>query len=272
MTILASGSPAHRIRSHQVRIPTLDGPNGYELAGTVDMPADVGDNITELPSAVVAHCFTCTRNAPGASRISKALARCGFVSLRFDFAGLGQSGGDFQDTTLAGNVRDVVAASQWLSARAASPSLLVGHSFGGVAVERAAAQVESVTRVAAVCSPYDPAGTADRLPGIVRAFHDDLQVGQLLLEELGAARAADTAQALLYSDAHLLLIHSPSDRVVPFSEAQALSHAIEAARPAGDEERVTLVSMPEIDHLLTNRNVGQEVGVLIARWATGDKG
>ena len=63
------------IRSVHVTIPTE---NGWQLAGTVDMPRDV--TMEEAPRrAVVAHCFTCTRSAIGVARISKALARAGYA-------------------------------------------------------------------------------------------------------------------------------------------------------------------------------------------------
>ena len=49
------------IRSVHVTIPTE---NGWQLAGTVDMPRDV--QLEDAPRrAVVAHCFTCTRGAIG---------------------------------------------------------------------------------------------------------------------------------------------------------------------------------------------------------------
>ena len=116
------------IRSVHVTIPTE---SGWQLAGTVDMPRDV--TMEEAPRrAVVAHCFTCTRGAIGVTRISKALARAGYASLRFDFAGLGDSGGKFEETTLATNVSDVQAAAAWFGGGGAAGGAFAGR-YGGAA-------------------------------------------------------------------------------------------------------------------------------------------
>ena len=132
-----------RVRSVKVRIPAphhkLD---GFELAGTLDLPAHA-DESTKV--AMVAHCFTCTRNAPGAARISKELASNGVAVLRFDFAGLGDSipeqdieGGMFSRTTFSTNVKDLLAGYRWLERNYHAPILMVGHSWGGPAVIHAA--------------------------------------------------------------------------------------------------------------------------------------
>ena len=70
------------IRSVHVTIPTE---NGWQLAGTVDLPRDL--KLEDAPRrAVVAHCFTCTRGAIGVTRISKALARAGYAGAACRFA------------------------------------------------------------------------------------------------------------------------------------------------------------------------------------------
>ena len=50
--------------------------------------------------ALFAHCFTCSKDVLAASRISQALTGYGIAVLRFDFTGLGGSGGDFASTEL----------------------------------------------------------------------------------------------------------------------------------------------------------------------------
>lgn len=239
------------IRSIHVTIPTE---NGWQLAGTVDLPRDL--KLEDAPRrAVVAHCFTCTRGAIGVTRISKALARAGYASLRFDFAGLGDSGGKFEETTLGTNVSDVQAAAKWFG----GAELLVGHSLGGTAVQRAAAEVASVESIVTVGTPFELQETAKRAPEIMQMFERqrELSLGQALLDELAAADSADTVAAVSSSDATSLVLHSPDDLVVPVAEA----HAMRAALPRAD-----WVSLAGMDHLLLQRGSGQRVGEMIAAW------
>ncbi|MDA1132799.1 MAG: alpha/beta fold hydrolase, partial [Proteobacteria bacterium] len=115
---------------------TFPGSMGAMLAGRLDLPQG-----PPAAYALFAHCFTCTKDVLAASRVSAALAARGFAVLRFDFTGLGESGGDFADTGFTSNVADLVAAAAFLREHYAAPSLLVGHSFGGAAVLAAGGKV-----------------------------------------------------------------------------------------------------------------------------------
>jgi hypothetical protein len=105
--------------------------------------------------ALFAHCFTCGKDIAAASRISRALAERGIAVLRFDFTGLGNSDGDFANTSFTSNVQDLIAAAApWRKITA--PALLIGHSLGGAAVLAAAPQLPSVEAVVTIASPATP--------------------------------------------------------------------------------------------------------------------
>ena len=116
----------------------------------------------ELPSgaprafALFAQCFTCSKDAVAASRIARALTGSGIAVLRFDFTGLGQSGGDFTNSNFSSNIGDLVHAADYLRTNFQAPSLLIGHSLGGAAVLAAASRIPETAAVVTIGAPADP--------------------------------------------------------------------------------------------------------------------
>src|ERR1700740_3093528 len=129
------------------------------LAGRLDMPA----NGRPRAYALYAHCCTRGRDVRAAINICRALAREGIATLRFDFTGLGESQGDFADSTFTKNVADVKAAAAFLAAHYAAPKILVGHSWGAPAVLAAAADTPSSVALATIAAPANPEHVAGLL-------------------------------------------------------------------------------------------------------------
>ena len=98
--------------------------NNQELSGVLHTP-DVVDTIAY---ALFAHCFTCTKDINAATNIATVLAEQGIATLRFDFAGLGASEGEFSETSFSTNVEDLMSAAAFLSENYEAPQLLIGHS------------------------------------------------------------------------------------------------------------------------------------------------
>ena len=103
---------------------------GLTLTGDLEMP------ISGEPRAfaLFAHCFSCTRKIRAAVHITRAMAEQGIAVLRFDFTGLGQSEGDFSESSFSANVDDLLAAAEWVANEHQPVEILVGHSLGGTAV------------------------------------------------------------------------------------------------------------------------------------------
>ncbi len=74
---------------------TFDNGRGQQLSAILDRPVDD----RPIAYAVFAHCFTCSKTYKAVRHISRALAAEGFAVLSFDFTGLGDSEGDFADTS-----------------------------------------------------------------------------------------------------------------------------------------------------------------------------
>ena len=107
--------------------------SNIELSARLDLPS-------EKPKAyaLFAHCFSCSKNIKAAYHISHSMARKGIAVLRFDFTGLGESEGKFEDTNFSSNVDDIIDCSNYLSEYHESPKILIGHSLGGTAIIKAA--------------------------------------------------------------------------------------------------------------------------------------
>ena len=89
----------------------------------------------------------------------EAMQARGFATLRFNFRGVGQSEGEFDNGK--GEADDAIAAIHFLSAQKgvrADGSVLAGYSFGAMTAVRAAASVEEVAAIVAVALPL---GTID---------------------------------------------------------------------------------------------------------------
>jgi alpha/beta superfamily hydrolase len=164
------------VRSGRIEQVSFPGSGGDRLSGRLDCPRD-----DPVAYALFVHCFTCSKEIPAATRITRGLVDRGIGVLRFDFTGLGASEGDFANTNFSSNVEDIVPAADVLRDRGAAPKILVGHSLGGTAVLAAAAQVPEAVAVVTIGAPFDPAQLtrlfADALPDLERAEEVSVEIG-----------------------------------------------------------------------------------------------
>jgi len=86
--------------------------------------------------------------------VLEALHARGFATLRFNFRGVGQSEGDFDNGK--GEADDAIAAIRFLTTQKsvrAADAVLAGYSFGATTAVRAAPGVEEVTAIVTVALP-----------------------------------------------------------------------------------------------------------------------
>lgn len=123
-----------------------------QLAGRLELPLDQEPH----NFVIFAHCFTCTKNLTAVKNVGRELTDAGFGVLRFDFTGLGESEGDFENTNFSGNVDDLIEAADFLKKNFMAPTLLIGHSLGGAAAIFAASKIESIKAAVVINSPSHP--------------------------------------------------------------------------------------------------------------------
>ena len=241
---------------------TFPGHSGHALAARLDLPPG-----PPLAHALFAHCFSCGKDIAAARRISGRLAAMGIAVLRFDFTGLGHSGGEFANTTFSSNVADLEAAAAWMTAEGHAPALLIGHSLGGAAVLRAAAKIKSVRAVVTLGAPFEPghvtrnfAGALDWIAKEGRAEVDlggrRFTIGREFVEDVAGARLSDAVAAL---DAALLVMHAPQDAVVGIGNAQRIFTAARHPR--------SFVTLDGADHLLSAPEDAEYAAEVIAAWS-----
>lgn len=238
--------------------------NDHSLAGVMHRP-DVG-----VPSAfaLFAHCFTCTKNIKAAINIAESLCGAGIAVLRFDFTGLGQSEGDFAETSFSSNVTDLIAAADYLRQAYSAPAILVGHSLGGTACLAAAAQIPSVKAVATVGSPADAEHVLgllqDNIETIERRGEARVNIGgaTFMVREdfVQNARSQSVRDGIRKLHRALLIMHSPADKIVPIEEAARIYSS--ALHPK------SFVSLDDADHLLSRERDSRYVGAVLATWAS----
>jgi len=240
---------------------TFKSSQGHSLSARLDIPDG-----PHVASALFAHCFTCSKDIPAARRISQRLASQGIAVLRFDFTGLGHSGGEFANTGFSTNLEDLKAAAQALRHQGYSPDILIGHSLGGAAVIAVAGDIPEAKAVVTIGAPFAPGHVTENFG------HKKTEIAEIGQAEvcLGGrpftikqSFLTDIAQykldaALKSLGKALLVLHAPRDAIVSVDNAAALFTA--AKHPK------SFVTLDDANHLITNPKDAEYTAEVIASW------
>jgi pimeloyl-ACP methyl ester carboxylesterase len=286
-TVATRSQPIRNQNDTDVIVPAA----GFSLAGTMTMPPAMG-RLRHPAIVLVAGSGQLERDEtvagiPIFAQLAGSLAQEGFVVLRYDKRGVGQSGGRSERATLQDYADDLTVAVKWLARRKdIDPKRIavVGHSEGG-AVAMLAAREKKISALVLVAAP----GTAGsdlvleqqrHLLDQMKAPEAERQAKIELQRRIHAAVIADKgweaippelrAQAestwfrslLLFDPAKVmpkikqpvLIVHGDLDRHVPPHHADALAKLARARKKAPPVE---LVHLPGINHLLVPAETGE---------------
>jgi uncharacterized OsmC-like protein/alpha/beta superfamily hydrolase len=242
---------------------TFQGSQGTSLAARLDWPA-----VKPRALALFAHCFTCSKDLVAVSRIAGGLQERGIAVCRFDFTGLGMSGGDFANTNFSSNVQDLLAAAAHLRQAMMPPDILIGHSLGGAAVLAAAMDIPEARAIATIGAPADATHVAhnfaahldeirEKGEAAVKLAGRSFTIKRQFLEDVEGVRLRERIAGMRKA---LLLFHAPTDDVVGIENASAIFAA--AKHPK------SFVSLHGADHLLSKREDAAYVAEVLSAWVS----
>lgn len=280
--------PISRPNDEKVNIPS----NGFSLAGTLSRPAQAGAPRL-LAVVLVGGSGPTDRDGlaygiPLLGQIAGALADAGFLVVRYDKRGIGQSGGRAEAAALADYADDVRAAVKLLSSRKdVDPKRIavIGHSEGGFVALLAAAKDTHIAAVGLIATPgitgsdivlaqqqrllnRSKMSVEEKQAKVdeQKRIHEAVITGKgLELLPPGVRRAVDNAefQSLLTSDPAkimprvrqpLLIVQGERDTEVEPHNADRLETL---ARTRKNAPPVDVVKVPGINHLLVPATTGE---------------
>jgi pimeloyl-ACP methyl ester carboxylesterase len=271
-----------------VTIPT----SGFNLAATLTTPR--GEGRLRHPTVVlVAGSGPADRDEtvagiPVFAQLAGALAERGFMVVRYDKRGIGQSGGRTETVTLQDYADDVIAIVKWLARRDDVDTRrigVLGHREGGLVAMLAAAREKKIDSLVLVATPGSTGGDLIleqqrhqldvlKVPDPERQQKIDLQekVHAAVISEKGwegiqpeVRRQADTAwfrSVLRFDPAEVMpRIKQPILIVQGDIDAQVLPHHAERladmARKRKKSPPVETLHLPGVNHLLVKASTGE---------------
>lgn len=248
------------------RLAEFPNPRGKTLRGMLHFPASARKH--PVPAVVLFHGFTGNRMESHMIfvKCSRALARAGIASLRFDFFGSGESDGDFRQMTLRGEIADAHSAVAFMRAQPeVDPERLgvLGLSLGGAVAATVAASIHA--RAAVLWSAV--AHTArlrdlvekslKKIPGRPGAVElNGWELHPRLSEDV---LKVEPVRHLARFKGPTLIIHPGEDDTVP------VSHARDFYQAAGGETK-EIVIVEGADHVFSAVAWEQEAIGRSVRW------
>ncbi len=218
---------------------------------------------------VVCHGFTGSKEGGGkALEMAEELGKQAWSALLFDFAGCGESEGDFEDLTLTRQIDDLSCALAWCKQKGFFRIFTLGRSFGGTTVICQAARDNTAV---GVCAWAAPARLTELFTGLSFEEGDKIALSgekgivylkKSFLEDLQKYDVAGAAARI--SPRPLLIVHGTHDELVSPAEAKIIYQS--AAEPK------QLVWIKQGDHQFTRHypEVWQAVRKWLAKWEGGE--
>jgi len=298
----------HREGDEDVRIPST----GFSLAASVSRPRQLPPprspkqparlpTVVLVPGSGPVDRDETVGGIPIFGELASALADAGFLVVRYDKRGVGQSGGRPESATLTDYAEDVRAVVRWARKRKDVDEkrlFVVGHSEGAWAALLAASREKRIARVVSIAGP-GTTGSELVLEQQRRALErmtisDAERTGKIALQKkimsavttgqgwegvpddlrrqaespwFASFLAFDPAEIVNKVRQPLLVVQAELDRQVPAHHAARL---VELARARKKNAGIEIVTLEGVNHLLVPSTTGEveEYGSLTGRHVT----
>ena len=199
---------------------------------------------------ILCHGMDSSKNSEKLISLSRGLAARGLLTLRFDFAYVGESSEKFEDITYSGEVEDVRAAWSFVRDRYSGRIGILGSSMGGTVALLFAAEEPGVAALVTIAAPVHPEAFPRRIlsPEALQkwrergfTFYNGHRLNLTLLEDLEMIDVVESASKVACP---VLMIHADNDEVVPVEEAHELNASISGKKK--------LLILKGTDHRLSN--------------------
>jgi pimeloyl-ACP methyl ester carboxylesterase len=240
----------------------FDNDHGEKLTGTLHLP-----DVSAGCGIILGHCFTCSRHTTILRRICSDLTLEGFMALRFDFSGNGQSEGTFADSTYSKQISEMQTAVALLAGKGAVWIGLAGHSMGAAIALLTAARLDIVKAVCVLAGRFSELNAAhflspdqrQQLQGVGSVSFSSrgrsLELSNRFFADAGQYNLPQVVGAL---QPPLLVVHGDQDEIIPVQEA----YQAQALNPAG----ATLAVIPDADHMFSNAQHRRQISELVVTW------
>jgi dipeptidyl aminopeptidase/acylaminoacyl peptidase len=219
---------------------------GQRVAGILHLPEEKNP-----PCVIASHGLLSSKESEKYVAMGETLSQKGMAMLRFDFRGIGESEGKWEEDTVSRRIADLSSAIDFVGSYAGLRNRigLLGSSLGGY-VTLIMASLEKKVRASVIwATPFHLDGlelkqNTEGVPPLGRAFFEDLPRHRLV--------------PLLPEVANCMVIHGEADELVPVDQAWEIFHGL------GSPKEIHVIE--GADHRLTHPSHRQRAMDLSTEW------
>lgn len=234
------------------------------LRGIIRVPDEKG----KFPAVILCHTFHDNKDNDLMFDLWDAISRLRFICLRFDFAGHGESQGDFRDLTISQDVKDLRAAFEFIKKLEQADTdriAIAGHSMGGIDSIIFSADNKEVSSLAVISARSDTRefiesyfSKREQEEWKKRGYIQLYNFGEISIDFLRDAEKHDILESVKKVKCPILILHGTDDTRVPFEDARELfNHA---------KEPKQLELIDGADHHFSNPRHRQELVEAVTEW------
>jgi hypothetical protein len=219
---------------------------GQRVAGMLHLPDEPNP-----PCVIASHGLLSSKESTKYIALGEQLSQAGIALLRFDFRGIGESEGRWEEDTVSRRITDLRSAIKFVGsdARFKNKIGLLGSSLGGYVTLIVAASDKEIKASVIWATPFHLDGLelkqdVEGMPPLGRAFFEDLPKHRL--------------SPLLPGVSKCMVIHGEADELVPVDQAWEIFQGL------GSPKEIHVIE--SADHRLTEPNHRQRAMDLSIEW------